>query len=88
MWEGQAGTEARFSERRSNPGDIAPAREGPIAHGATIFCSCLLWIGNVEEVGDLIVNRQKSLRLPGRFESFHDAFASPRRLMRVLRAIV
>jgi hypothetical protein len=42
----------------------------------------------VEEVRDLIVNRQKPLCLPGRFESLHDQFASPRRLVRVFRAIV
>ena len=42
----------------------------------------------MEEVRDLIVNRQKPLCLPGRFESLHDQFASPRRLVRVFRAIV
>ncbi len=42
----------------------------------------------MEEVRDLIVNRQKPLGLPGRFESLHDPFASPCRLVGVLRAII
>ena len=42
----------------------------------------------MEEVRDLIVNRQEPLRLPSRFETLHDAFASPGRLMRILSPIV
>jgi hypothetical protein len=42
----------------------------------------------VEEVGDLIVNRQKPLCLSSGFEALHDPLASPRRLMRILRPIV
>ena len=42
----------------------------------------------MEEVRDLIVNRQKPLGLPGQFESLHDPFASSCWLMRVLRAVV
>ena len=42
---------------------------------------------DVEEVRDLIANRQKPLHLPGRFESLHDAFASPCRLVRILSPI-
>ena len=47
-----------------------------------------LRVGDVEEVGDLIVSRQKPLGLPGRFKTLHDPFASPCRLMRILRPIV
>jgi tetratricopeptide (TPR) repeat protein len=53
----------RFSER--DPGNVAPSREASVSRRATILCGRLLWIRNVEEICDLIVNRQKSLRLPG-----------------------
>ena len=42
----------------------------------------------MEEVRDLIMNRQKPLCLAGSFELLHDPFAPPCRLMRVLRPIV
>ena len=41
-----------------------------------------------EEVCNLIVNRQKTLGLTGRFEALHDALASSCRLMTVLRSVV
>jgi hypothetical protein len=66
---------------------ITPIREGAIAGSTTILCVRLLWIGNVEEVGDLILNRQKSLCLPG-CEPLYDPFPSSCRLVRILRAIV
>ena len=42
----------------------------------------------MEEVCDFIVNREKSLHLPGGFEALHDPFASSCRLVRVLRPII
>ena len=69
-------------------GDLAPNRKGSLARSAAEVSSGGFGIGDVEEVCDLIVNRQKPLRLSGRFESLHDPFASPCRLMRILRAIV
>ena len=42
----------------------------------------------MEKVCDFIVNREKSLRLPGGFEARHDPFASSCRLVRVLRSII
>jgi hypothetical protein len=47
-----------------------------------------LGIRDVEEVRDLIVNRQKPVVPAGPIESLHDQFASPCRLVRVFRAIV
>jgi hypothetical protein len=40
-----------------------------------------------EEVCDRVVGREKTLRLPGRFEALHDTLASSGRLMRILRAV-
>jgi hypothetical protein len=59
--EREASSEVVFF--RTPPRDVAPIREGAIAGSTTILCVRLLWIGNVEEVGDLILNRQKSLCL-------------------------
>jgi hypothetical protein len=54
-----------FSERCRSLGDVAPNREGALARRATMLCGRLLWIGDVKEIRDLIVNRQKPLCLPG-----------------------
>jgi len=83
--EREAGSEVVFF--RTPPRDVAPIREGAIAGSTTILCVRLLWIGNVEEVGDLILNRQKSLCLPG-CEPLYDPFPSSCQLVRILRAIV
>ena len=40
------------------------------------------------EVGDRIVNGDKSLEMSGGFEPLHDLLAPPRRQMRILRSIV
>ena len=69
-------------------GDVAPNCEGALARSATILGGCMVWIGKVKEVCDLIVNGQEPLRLSGRFEALHDPFASPCRQMRILRSIV
>ena len=69
-------------------GDLAPSRKGSLARSAAEVSRDGFRIRDVEEVRDLIVNRQKPLCLPGRFESLHDQFASPCRLVRVFRAIV
>ena len=42
----------------------------------------------VEEIGDLIVNRQKLLDLSRQFEPFHHPLSSPRRLMGIFRPVV
>lgn len=42
----------------------------------------------LEEIGDLIVGREKALRLPGRLEALHDARSPPGGLMAVLGSIV
>ena len=77
-----------FSTGDIGLGDVSPNREGACARGTTILRGRLLGIGNVEEVGDLIVNRQKPLCLPGRFGSLHNPFASPCRLVRILRTSI
>ena len=41
-----------------------------------------------ENVGDLIMGRQKPLRLPRRLESLHDPLSSSHRLVGILRAVV
>jgi hypothetical protein len=48
---------------------------------------CLGWAAD-EKVGDLIVDGQKSLHLPRRFEAFHDPLSSSRWLMRILRPVI
>ena len=69
-------------------GDVAPDSKAVVTRSAAEVGRGGFRIRDVEEVRDLIVNRQKPLCLPGRFESLHDQFASPRRLVRVFRAIV
>ena len=76
------------SDRDACLGNVAPYGEGAVARGATFLSGRLLWIRNVKEVPDLIMNRQKPLRLSARLEAFHDPFASPGQLMRILRPIV
>src|SRR5580704_6792916 len=76
------------SGRSAGLGDLAPSRKGSLARSAAEVGRGGLGIRDVEEVRDLIVNRQKPLCLPGRFESLHDQFASSCRLVRVFRAIV
>jgi transposase len=46
-----------FLERHGTLGDVAPNREGALARRATMLCGRVLWIGNVKEIRDLIVNR-------------------------------
>jgi hypothetical protein len=46
-----------LSERGRGLGDVAPNREGALACRATMLCGRLLWIRNVKEIRDLIVNR-------------------------------
>jgi hypothetical protein len=41
-----------------------------------------------ENVGDLIMGRQKLLHLPRRFEPLHDPLSSSRRLVGILRSVV
>ena len=74
--------------RSARLGDLAPSRKGLLARSATGVGRGGFGIRDVEEVRDLIVNRQKPLCLPRRFESLHDPFALPCRLVRVFRAIV
>ena len=69
-------------------GDRAPDCKGPLARSAAKIGEDGFGIGNVKEVRDLIVDRQKPLRLADRFETLHDPLAPPRRLMRILSAIV
>ena len=69
-------------------GDLAPSRKGSLARSAAEVGRGGSGIRDVEEVRDLILNRQKPLCLLGRFKSLHDPFASPCRLVRVFRAIV
>jgi hypothetical protein len=62
--------EARFvGEKRSNSGirfgDLAPSRKGSLARRAAEVSSRRFGIRDVEEVRDLIVNRQKPLCLAG-----------------------
>ena len=40
------------------------------------------------EVGDRIVNGDKSLEVSGGFEPLHDLLSPPRRQMRILRSVV
>ena len=54
-----------LSERGRTLGDVAPNREGALARRAAMLCGRLLWIGDVKEIRDLIVNRQKPLCLLG-----------------------
>ena len=44
------------SDRDACLGDVAPNGEGAVARSATFLGGPLLWIGNVKEVRDLIVN--------------------------------
>jgi hypothetical protein len=74
--------------RSAGLGDLAPSRKGSLARSAAEVGRGGFGIRDVEKVRDLIVNRQKPLCLPGRFESLHNPFASPCRQVRVLRAIV
>ena len=74
--------------RSARLGDLAPSRKGSLARRTAEVGRDGFGIRDVEEVRDLIVNRQKPLCLPGRFESLHNPFASPCRQVRVLRAIV
>src|ERR1700722_1713619 len=76
------------SGRSAGLGDLAPSRKGSLARSAAEVGRGGFGIRDVEEVRDLIVNRQKPLRLPRRFESLHDPFASPYRLGGVFCAIV
>jgi hypothetical protein len=46
-------------------GDLAPHCEGSLPGGAAAICGDGFWIGNVKEVCDLIVDREKPLRLSG-----------------------
>jgi hypothetical protein len=41
-----------------------------------------------ENVGDLIMGRQKPLHLPRQLEALHDPLSSPRRLMGIFRSII
>jgi hypothetical protein len=66
-----------LSERGSCLGDVVPNCEGTLPRSATILGGCIVWIGKVKEVCNLIVNGQETLRLSGRFEALHDPFASP-----------
>ena len=77
-----------LSERGSCLGDVVPNCEGALPRSAPILGGCMVWIGKVKEVCNLIVNGQETLRLSGRFEALHDPFASPCRQMRILRSIV
>ena len=52
-------------ERRRTLGDVAPNREGALMRSAAEVSSGGFGIRDVEEVHDLIVNRQKPLCLPG-----------------------
>jgi hypothetical protein len=45
-----------FSERGRTLADVTPNSEGALARRATMLCGRLLWIGNVKEIRDLIVN--------------------------------
>jgi hypothetical protein len=42
----------------------------------------------MEEIGDLVVNGQKFLRLARRFEPLHDPLSSSRRLIRIFCPVV
>jgi hypothetical protein len=77
-----------FSGRGACLGDLTPNRRGSLARSAPEVSRDGFGIGNVEEVRDLVMSRQKPLRLSSGFESLHDPFASSCRLMRILRAIV
>jgi hypothetical protein len=47
------------------------------------------WFGRrAENVGDLMMGRQKPLHLPWRLESLHDPLSSSGRLMGILRPVV
>jgi hypothetical protein len=46
-------------------GDFAPDSKAVVTRSAAGCSRCRFWIRDVKEVRDLIVNRQKPLRLPG-----------------------
>ena len=50
--------------RSARLGDLAPSRKGSLARSAAEVSRDGVRIRDVEEVGDLIVNRQKPLGLP------------------------
>ena len=51
--------------RSTRFGDLAPSRKGSLARSAAEVGRGGFGIRDVEEVRDLIMNRQKPLRLPG-----------------------
>ena len=64
--------------RSARLGDLAPSRKGSLARRTAEVGRDGFGIRDVEEVRDLIVNRQKSLCLPGRLNRF---MISSRRLV-------
>ena len=58
------GSKSLLSEG-SDLGDVAPSRKRSLARSAAEVGGGGFGIRDVEEVGDLIVNRQKPLRLSG-----------------------
>ncbi len=61
--------------------ECLPPRDSVVGDGAVVAAK-------VEEVGDRVVDGEKSLDLASRLEAFHLPFSSPRRLVRVLGSIV
>jgi hypothetical protein len=82
--------EGRSHERlcpSGHAGDLSPGLEG-LGSGGSILTGGAVIAAEVEEVGNLIVSREKALGLAGRLEALHLPLASPGRLMRILRSVV
>ena len=62
-------------------GGIGPCREGLRAIGAAKDGRLRFGAGKVEEIDDLVMDGQETLRLPGGFEPLHDPLSSSRGLM-------
>src|SRR3954464_4823564 len=67
--------------------DLGPDREGLRADGSVLDGRKGIAVG-VEEVVDLVVRREEPLCLAGGLEPLHLPFASPCRLVRVLRSVI
>src|SRR3712207_4505954 len=78
---------ARSSSRGSNPADVCPYLERAPPCGAVLAGGDVV-AAEMEEVADLVVGGEETLRLAGRLEALHLPFSSPCRLVRVFRPVV
>ena len=70
------------SRCEASAGDLGPGFEG-LGSGGSVVGDGAVVSAKVEEVGDRVVDGEKSLDLASRLEAFHLPFSSPRRLMGV-----